>query len=89
MVDDGNGTETLCILVIIVRGNLTLFLKKTQLLAPSGPSTGLQISEQNDQLTTFELHRGCIQPLTSQYRALPFVQKGLDTGIIPLETGFE
>ena len=37
----GIGTDTQCILVIIVRVNLILYLQKTQLPAPSGPSTGL------------------------------------------------
>ena len=40
-VGAGIGTETLCIIVKIVSGYLTLSLQKTQLLAPSGPSTGL------------------------------------------------
>ena len=69
MVDAGIGTETLCIIIIIVRGNLTLSLHKTQLPAPSesGPSTGpgLLNSVQNDQLTTLDLRRA--QPWTSQY----------------------
>ena len=36
----GIGTKTLCIIAIIVRGNLTLSLGKTQLPALLGPSTG-------------------------------------------------
>ena len=66
----GIGTETLCIIAIIVRGNLTLSVQITQLpawcrrateavnlkrLSESGWN-----SEQTDQLTTLELPRGFI-----------------------------
>ena len=56
LVDGDIHTETLCIIIKIVRGNLTLSLQKTQLLAQLGPSTTSSTvqtrnSEQNDQLT--------------------------------------
>ena len=35
------GAETLCLIIVIVRGNLTSFLQKMQLQAPSGPSSRL------------------------------------------------
>ena len=57
MVGAGIGTETLCIIVIIIRS-----LQERQLLAPSGPSAGLWNSEQNDKLTMLELSSGFILP---------------------------
>ena len=73
----GIGTETQCIIVMIVRGNLTSSLQKTQLqaraplaraalrLPVSGPSesSGLsENSEQDKQLTTLEHSRGFTLP---------------------------
>ena len=75
VVDAGVSTEILCEIVIVVRSNLTLFLKKTQLLALLGPSTRLKNLEQNDQLTALELQVNSSQDLyfqlwTLQYLAL-------------------
>ena len=61
MVSAGIGTDTLCIIVIIVRGNLTLSLQKRNCRRRS-KVTGLKNSEQNDQLTKLELRRGFILP---------------------------
>ena len=41
MVGGDMGAETLCLIIVIVRGNLTSFLQKMQLQAPSGPSSRL------------------------------------------------
>ena len=61
VVGAGLGTETLCIIVIMIRGNDVN--KRNCRRRPSrGPFTGFQRSEQNDQLTTFELRRGVILP---------------------------
>ena len=61
MVSAGIGTDTLCIIVIIVRGNLTLSLQKRNCRRRS-KVTGFKNSEQNDQLTKPKLRRGFILP---------------------------
>ena len=63
MVGGGIDTDTPCIIIKNIEGNLKLSLQETQLPALSGPSTGLWNSEQtrNDQLTTLELRRGFLR----------------------------
>ena len=64
MVGGGIDTDTQCIIVKNIEGNLKLSLQETQLPTLSGASTGLWNSQQtrNDQLTTLELRRGFILP---------------------------
>ena len=82
----GIGTEALCIIVFIGRSNLTSPLQKTQLLVPESPSTRLESSEQNGQLTMLELSKEFILPafdIIVQSHTIRL--KGLDS----FEMGFE
>ena len=60
VVGPGICTETLCIIVIIVRGNLTLSLQNNTTACAIGPfywALELGLLEQNDQLNMHELSR--------------------------------
>ena len=65
VVGPGICTKTLCVIVIIVRGNLTLSLQNNTTACALGPfywALELGLLEQNDQLTMHELSRRFIMP---------------------------